>query len=204
MKLYFAPGTCSQASHIALRELALPAELVRVNLRTKRTAEGGDFLEINPKGYVAALVLDDGKVLTEASAILQYIADQKPDGGLAPRHGTWERAKLQEWLGYVGGELHGSASPLFNAAMPDEAKTIFRDKLSKCLDIAAAALDGNEYLLGDQFSVADAYLFVVLSWFPRIGLDVARWPALAAFQARVAQRPAVKEAIAAEAASAEV
>ncbi|PLR40660.1 glutathione transferase GstA [Chimaeribacter californicus] len=200
MKLYFAPMACSLASHITLRELNLPFELVRVNNQTKRTAEGGDFRAINPKGYVAALVLENGEVLTEGPAILQYLADQVPGSALAPAAGSWERVRLQEWLNFITTEIHGGSAPLFNAALPEEAKVMFRTRLFTRLDYLNTQLDGQDYLMG-QFGVADAYLFTVLGWLPVFNIDIQQWPVLARFRDRVGARPAVQAALAAEEAS---
>jgi glutathione S-transferase len=203
MKLYFSPHACSLAPHIVLRELGLPFELVRVNNTTKRTSEGGNFLEVNPKGYVAALALNNGKVLTEGVAILQFLADQKPEAGLAAPNGTWERLKLQEWLNFITTELHGAVHPLFNEAIPDAVKTIFSDKFFKRLDYVNGELSGRDYLF-DTFGIADAYLYTVLTWLPFLSIDVARWPSLDAFAKRIGARDAVRAALAAEAATPEV
>ena len=204
MKLYFAPQACSLAPHIVLRELDLPFELVRVNNQSKRCADGADFLAINPKGYVAALRLDDSAVLTEGPAILQYLADLRPAAGLAPANGSWERTRLQECLNFIATELHAGCGPLFNAALPEAVQAIFKEKLARRLDLLAPTLAADGYLLGGRFGVADAYLFTVLGWMPRFGIDLQAWPALAAYVERVAARPAVRAALAAEAASAPV
>ncbi|WP_327438143.1 glutathione transferase GstA [Pseudomonas donghuensis] len=200
MKLYFAPNTCSLAPHIILRELGLPFELVRVNNQSKRSADGRDFRTINPKGYVAALVLGNGEVLTEGPAILQYLADLKPEARLAPANGSWERSRLQELLNFISSEIHAGSAPLFNAELPEAAKAIFRDKLFKRLDYLSEVLGCNDYLRGD-FSIADAYLFTVLGWLPVFAIDIAQWPALAGYVERVAARPAVQAALQSEAAS---
>lgn len=198
MKLYFSPNACSLASHIALRELALPFELIRVDNQKKLTAEGDDFLQINPKGYVAALQLDNGEVLTEGAAILQYLADQVPAAGLAPVNGSWERVRLQEWLNFVSSEIHGGLGVLFKDAIPDEVKALFKATLFKRFAILVQTLERQDYLLGAQYSVADAYLFVVLRWAGLFDIDLQQWPALAKFQQRVGERPAVIAALAAE------
>ncbi|VVN46247.1 glutathione transferase GstA [Pseudomonas fluorescens] len=200
MKLYFAPMTCSLSPHIVLRELGLPFELVRVNNHSKRTADGRDFREINPKGYVAALLLDNGEVLTEGPAILQFLVDQVPGNALAPAYGTWERARLQEHLNFISSEIHGASAPLFNAEIPDSVKTIFRHKLFKRLDYLNQQLSAQDYLTG-TFGIADAYLFTVLTWLPVFHIDIADWPALAAYSRRIAARPSVLAALAAEAAT---
>jgi glutathione S-transferase len=199
MKLHYAPYTCSLSPHIVLRELGLPFELVKVDNKTKRTADGRDFLAINPKGYVAALELDDGQVLTEGPAIVQYLADLKPQAGLAPPAGSWQRVRLQEWLNFITSEIHAGSAPLFNEALSEDAKAIFRNKLFKRLDVLEGRLGANEFLMGDAFGVADAYLFTVLGWFRFFSIDLGRWPALAGYAKRVGERAAVKEALRAEA-----
>ncbi|QCR35618.1 glutathione transferase GstA [Nissabacter sp. SGAir0207] len=204
MKLYFAPMACSLSPHIILRELNLPFELIRINNKTKRTADGQDFRTINPKGYVAALVLDNGEVLTEGPAILQYLADLVPAGGLAPAAGSWERVRLQEMLNFITTEIHGGSAPLFNSELPEEVQSLFRRKLFTRLDYLAERLAEQDYLMPGEFSVADAYLFTVLQWLPVFNIDVQQWPALAAFIARIKTRPAVQAALAAEEASAPV
>jgi|SRR5476651_303623 len=198
MKLYFSPNACSLASHIVLRELALPFELIRVDNQKKITADGDDFLQINPKGYVAALQLDNGEVLTEGAAILQYLADRVPAARLAPANGSWERVRLQEWLNFVSSEIHGGLGVLFKDAIPDEVKALFKATLFKRFAVLVQTLERQDYLLGAQFSVADAYLFVVLRWAGFFDIDLQQWPALAKFQQRVGERPAVIAALAAE------
>ncbi|VEA64451.1 Glutathione S-transferase GST-6.0 [Serratia plymuthica] len=204
MKLYFAPDTCSLSPHIVLRELELPFELIRVNNRSKRTADGRDFYRINPKGYVAALMLEDGRVLTEGAAIVQYLADLRPDAALAPPCNTFERVRLQEWLNFITAELHAGASPLFNATLPEEVKSLFRNKLRRRLDYVAQTLDGQSFLLGERFGVADAYLFTVLRWMAPFSIELKCWPSLTRYMAQVGQRKSVQAALAAEAASQEV
>ncbi|WP_395610863.1 glutathione transferase GstA [Pseudomonas sp. B22129] len=200
MKLYFFPHACSLAPHIVLRELALPFELVRVDNQTKTTANGENFLQINPKGYVAALQLDNGQVLTEASAILQFLADQKPESGLAPAYGSWERVRLQEWLNFIASEIHGGLAIFFNPVIQGEVRAMFLATLFKRFAVLVQTLEQQDYLLGSAYSVADAYLFVVLRWAAFNDIDLGDWPALAAFQQRVSERPAVTAALAAEAA----
>ncbi|KAF1052507.1 MAG: Glutathione S-transferase GST-6.0 [Stenotrophomonas maltophilia] len=198
MKLYYAPRACSLASHIALRETGLAFELVRVNNQTKRTEHDEDYLTINPKGYVAALKLDDGSVLTEAPALLQYIADLRPEAGLLAAPGSLARVRQQEWLAFVNSEVHGNMTPLFYAStLPQPTSDFFRARLTKRLDYAEQALHGREWL-GERFSVSDAYLFTVLGWTAHLGIDLAQWPALQAFVARVEARPAVQAALQAE------
>jgi len=198
MKLYYAPHACSLAPHIVLRELDLPFELIRVDNTTKRTANGEDFLSINPKGYVAALQLDDGQVLTEGPAILQYLAQLRPEANLVPVSGTFERVRLQEWLNFVSTEIHGGLGWLFSSQFPDEVKALIKEKLFKRFVVLSQTLERQDYLMADGFSVADAYLFTVLRWTSLFGIDLKQWPALVRFQARVDQRPAVKTALAAE------
>jgi glutathione S-transferase len=198
MKLYYAPYTCSLSPHIVLRELGLPFELVRVDNKTKLVADGRDFRTINPKGYVAALELDDGQVLTEGPAIVQYLADLRPDSGLAPPAGSWERVRLQEWLNFVTSEIHAGSAPLFNAALPDDARSFFREKLFRRFDYLQPTLDRQDYLTGVAFSVADAYLFTVLGWCKFFAIDLAPWPALLAYVRRIGARPAVQAALRAE------
>jgi glutathione S-transferase len=201
MKLYFAPGACSFSPHVALREAGLDFELVKVDLKTGKLADGGDFVRINPKGYVPALELDDGEVLTEGPAIVQYIADRKPEAGLAPKAGTFERYRLQEWLGFINSEIHKAFGPLFMPATPADYQAAAREKLAKRLSFVAEQLEKNDFLLGKQFGVADAYLHTTLNWTQWTGIDLARWPSLVAFQERVGSRPSVKAARAAEAAA---
>ena len=203
MKLYISPSSCSLSPHITLREAGLDFELVRVDLKTHTlVSDGSDFTLINPKGYVPVLELDDGSRLTEGTAIVQYIADLNPGAGLAPKAGTLERYRLQEWLGFINSEIHKSFGPLFKPNTPEEYKTITRQNLTQRLAYVAEQLVTRDYLMGPQFTVADAYLFTVLNWGQWTGVDIAQWPALAAFQARVAGRSAVREALAAEAAKA--
>ena len=198
MKLYFSPGTCSLSPHIALREAGLPVELVKVDLRAKTLSDGSDFRTVNPKGYVPAIQLPDGSLLTEGPAIVQYIADQAPQSGLAPAAGTLERYRLQETLNYISTELHKSFSPLFNPNAPAEWKEQVKTMLAARFDLLSARLDGQSYLFGEQFTVADGYLFTVLNWTRMVGIDLSVWPVLTAFQKRVASRPAVQAALAAE------
>lgn len=200
MKLYFAPGTCSLSPHIVLQELGLPYDLVRVNNRTKRMSDGGDFRTVNPKGYVAALMLDDGAVLTEGPAIVQFLADLKPDSGLAPASGTRERVRLQEWLNFITAELHAGAAPLFRRDFPSAVHDDVRDRLRRRIEFTASALSGRDYLSGAGFTVADAYLFTVLGWMEGFSINLAQWPAVVDFIARVARRPSVTAALLREAA----
>lgn len=198
MKLYYAPGACSLASHIALHETGLPFEIDKLNVPTKTTSSGEDFMQINPKGYVPTIRLDDGNILTEGAAILQYIADQKPGSGLAPKAGTLERYRLQEWLTFIGTEIHKSFSPMFNKAASDEVKNYARTLLSKRLGYVETQLANKPYLMGDSFTVADAYLFVVVSWSDHVGFDLGQFPRIKEYLARIAARPAVQAAMKAE------
>ncbi len=199
MKLYYAPGTCSLSPHIVLRELDLPFDLVRVDNRSKRTADGRDFLAINPKGYVAALEIDGGQVLTEGPAISQYLADLRPEAGLAPPAGSWARSQLHEWLNFISAEIHGGFGPLFNRDLPEAARAWWQARLEKRLEHVATALRERQALVQDRYGLADIYLYAVLRWAPQLDVDLARWPALEAFQRRIESRPAVQAALAAEA-----
>ena len=199
MKLYFAPDTCSLSPHIVLRELGIPFELVRVNNKTKRTADGRDFLAINPKGYVAALVTDGGEVLTEGPAIVQFLADLRPELGLAPPNGSWPRIRLQEWLNFITSEIHAGSSPLFNQDIPAEVRAIFETKLFRRFDAIEEVLATRPYLMGETFTVADAYLYTVLGWMRFFSIDLGRWPATAFYVQRIGNRPAVQAALSEEA-----
>jgi glutathione S-transferase len=198
MKLYFSPGACSLASHIVLRELGLPFEAVQVDLMKKTTKSGQDFATINPKGYVPALELDDGAMLTEGPAILQYLADRRPETKLAPANGTLERYRLQEWLAFINSELHKQFSPLFNPATPEQTRDSARKAIARRLGFVEAQLDGRAFLMGDAFTVADAYLYTVLGWTKHVGVDLAPFPNVVAFRERIDARPAVQAAQAAE------
>ncbi|ANI81536.1 glutathione transferase GstA [Kosakonia oryzae] len=199
MKLYYAPNTCSLSPHIVLRELGLEFELIKVDNRSKLTADGRDFRTINPKGYVAALELDNGQILTEGPAIVQYLADMKPESGLAPRADSWARVRLQEWLNFITSEIHAGSAPLFNATLPEEVRAFFREKLFRRFDFLEDALNDKTYLTGSSFSVADAYLFTVLGWCEFFSFELNRWPALLAYKRRINARPAVQAALLAEA-----
>ncbi|AWI54894.1 glutathione transferase GstA [Aquabacterium olei] len=198
MKLYFSPGVCSLSPHIVLEESGLPFETEQVDLRKKTTASGADYSEINPKGYVPALVLDNGVLLTEGPAIVQYLADQVPDKQLAPANGTLARYQLQSWLTFIGTEVHKSFTPFFKPDSTPEMKDAARANLERRLGYINTELAGREYLLPEGYSVADIYLFVVLGWARLIKLDLTPWPQLQAFQARVGARPAVQRALKAE------
>ena len=199
MKLYYSPGACSLASHITLREVGAAFDLEKVDVKQKKTERDADFWAINPKGYVPALALDGGEVLTEGAAILQFIADQHPKAGLAPAAGTLARARLQEQLNFVASELHKAFSPLFNPAITDAEKATAKARVGQKLDLVESLLsDGRSYLVGDSFSVADAYLFTVVNWTGHTGIDLERWPHVAAFQQRIAARETVQAALKAE------
>ena len=198
MKLYYSPGACSLSPHIALKEAGLAFEAIAAPTKTHKLADGTDYYTINPLGYVPFLVLDDGRTLHEGPAIVQYIADQVPAKQLAPANGTWERYKLQEWLNTIGTELHKSFSPLFTPGMPDEAKAIAKTRLISRLTWVDGELAGKTYLMGDTFTVADAYLFTVASWSKHVGIDISGLTNLVAYSARVSERPAVQEALRAE------
>jgi glutathione S-transferase len=195
MKLYYSPGASSLAPHIVLCEAGIPVELVKVDLRTKKLPDGGDFTEINPKGYVPMLALDDGHTLTEIGAIVQYVADHRPETRLAPRPDEFDRYRLQEWLSFVSSELHKSFSPLFSPAASEDWKKAARARLETRFDWLVGQVTGRKFLMGDEFTVADAYLFTVLSWGRHVQIDLARWPVLAEYVARVAARPAVQQAM---------
>ena len=198
MKLYFSPGACSLSPHIVLQESGLPFEKVKTDTKTKVMENGGDFKQINPLGYVPVLELDDGTRITEGPAIVQYIADKVPGKKLAPPAGTPERVKLQSWLNFVSSELHKGFSPLFNPTMPDEAKKIFRDRLATRFAHLDAHLANNDYLMGKEFSVADAYLFTVSNWASRVDVDLSSFANVLAYRKRVGARPAVQAALKAE------
>lgn len=198
MKLFVKAGACSLSPHIVLRELGLPFELEMVDTRAGRTASGADFAKINPKGYIPALQLDDGRVLTEGAAIVQYLADQKPGSTIAPPHGTFERYQLAEWLNFVATELHKNYSPLFNPKVGPEAKQVARDNLTRRYGNVEDQLAKTPFLLGDQFTAADAYLYTVTRWARRVEFGLDAFPKLQAFLTTVAARPAVKAALSAE------
>jgi glutathione S-transferase len=198
MKLYYSPGACSLSPHIALHESGLAFEAIAAPTKTHKLADGTDYYRINPLGYVPLLVLDDGTQLREGPAILQFIADQVPSKQLAPVNGTFARYKLQEWLNFIGTELHKGFSPLFTPGMPDEAKTMAKTRLISRLKWVDGELANSTYLMGDSFSVADGYLFVVAGWSKHVGIDTSELSHLEAFMARVGARSAVQEALRAE------
>jgi len=198
MKLFYSRGACSLAPHIALHEAGLQAQLQKFDTKTRALEGGGDFTQVNPNGYVPVLQLDDGQYLTEASVILQYLADLKPQSGLAPAQGSFERYRLMEWLGFISTELHKGYSPLFAATTPEEYKTTVRQKLAHRLGYVEQKLAGKQYLMGETFTIADAYLFVIVNWSRGTQVDLTAFPNLQAFQQRVAHRPAVQAAMKAE------
>ena len=198
MKLYYSPGACSLAPHIVAREAGIAIELERVDIATKRTESGKDFLALNPKGNVPTLELDNGDLLTECSAIVQYLADLKPEHHLAPHSGTMARYRLQEWLGFVNSDLHKSYSPLFNSLTPEQVRSERRAALGRYYALLERHLTTQPWLMGDRFTAADAYLFTVTNWAPHVGLDISEFAAIQAFQQRVAGRPQVREALVAE------
>jgi glutathione S-transferase len=198
MKLYYSPGACSLAAHIVLHELALEHTVDRVNLRTKKTATGADFTTINSKGYVPALQLESGEVLTEGVAILQYLADLKPDLSLAPANGTMQRYRLMEWLGYINSEIHKSYSPLFNPVATEDMKSMARSVLARRYGLIADLLKTRDTLLETGYSVADIYLYTTLTWADRVAVDLAVFSELSAFRSRISARPAVVSATAVE------
>jgi len=198
MKLYYSPGACGLHPQIALREAGLPFELVRVDLRAHKLADGRDYYAVNPKGYVPTLELDDGTRVTEGAVIDQYIADLSPSAKLLPPSGTLERIRVQEWLHFIGTEVHKQFSPLFNPQLPDADRETQKKKIAGRFDYIEKVLGDRHYLVGETFTVADGYLFNMLRWTAHTGIDLARWPALKTYFARIEARPAVKAAIEAE------
>jgi glutathione S-transferase len=197
MKLYYAPGACSLSPHIVAEEAGIHLDLEKVDLKAHKTEGGEDFYAVNPKGYVPALKLDDGTVLTEGPAIVQYLADQKPASHLAPENGTFARYKLQEWLTFINSEIHKNFSPLFGAAS-EEVKADSKTKIAKRFDYVNKELAGKDYLLGANFTIADAYLFVMLTWANHVKIDLAPYSNLHVFFAKVFARPKVHAAMKAE------
>lgn len=198
MKLYYAPGACSLSPHIVARELGIELALEKVDTKTKRTEHGADYWQINPKGYVPALVLDDGQTLTEGPAIVQYLGDRSAGSGIVPANGTFERVRLQEMLGYINSEIHKAYSPLFSQATPPETRADRIAYLRKRYALLEGILAEKKWLLGDAFTAADAYLFTVTRWAHAVKLDLGDMPALAQFMTRVHERPAVQSALAEE------
>ena len=198
MKLYFSPGACSLSPHIILQESGLAFTIEKVDMRSKQTASGADYMSINPTGYGPALETDEGVLLTEGPAIVQYLADKVPEKNLAPANGTIERYQVMSWLTFIGTEMHKNYSFLFNPAASDEAKENAKQNLIKRYTYVEQMLAGREYLVGDQFSVADGYLFVVTNWAAFLKFDLSAYPNVAAFQQRIGSRPAVQKALKAE------
>lgn len=195
MKLFYSPGSCAMSPHIVLSEAGADYALERVDLATKTTESGRALKEINPQDAVPVLLLEDGETLTEGAAIVQYIADQLPEAGLLPPVGTLARARVQQWLNYIATEMHKAHVPLFKADYPQASKEIALANIKRAYDFVSAALAEQPYLLGESFTVADAYLFTIVNWHNFIGLDLAPWPVLVAYQARIAARPAVRKAL---------
>jgi glutathione S-transferase len=195
MKLYYSPGACSLSPHIALLEAGLPYDLVKVDLRAKRLENGDDFLKVNPKGQVPVLGLENGELVTEGPVVVQLIADRAAAKNLAPARDSSERYKFLEWLNFITSELHKNFSPLFQPAIPDDVKTFFKDRLLAKFKYIDGQLAGRDYLMGKHFTVADGYLFVMLTWADRLKLDLSGLSHLQAYKARIAARPKVQEAL---------
>ena len=198
MKLYYSPGACSLSPHIILNEGGFSFDKEKVDLASRKTETGADYTAVNPDGYVPALRLDDGQVLTEGPAIIQYLADRVPEKQLAPPMGTIERYRLMQWLNFISTELHKGFSPLFNPQAPEEWKAVTTAQLARRLGSVSLQLEGKDWLLGNDFTVADAYLFTVLGWGRYVGIELERWPVLKAYQDRVFMRPAVQSTLKAE------
>ncbi len=195
MKLYYSPGACSLSPHIVLCEAELPYTLEKVDLSAKKTDTGADYLKVNPKGYVPAIELEDGQILTEGPAVVQYLADRVPEKKLAPPSGTMERYRLQESLNFTTSELHKAYGELFNKSAPEEWKDVVRKRIGARLEVAARQLAGKRYVLGDTFTVADAYFYTILRWSKWVDIDLTAWPGVANYVERVARRPAVQFAM---------
>ncbi len=198
MKLYYSSGACSLSPHIVLRETGLPFQLVNVDLKTHKLGDGADFYQVNGKGYVPVLELDNGERLTEGPVIVQYLADLARDSKLAPKNGTFERVRVQEWLNFITSELHKGFTTLFNPTAAEDWKKAVREKLATRFDWLTTQLNDKVFLTGAQFTIADAYLFTILNWTNYTGIDLGRWPVLTDYVARVAARPKVQEALKAE------
>ena len=195
MKLYYWPGACSLSPHIVSREAGIDLQLAQLDRAERKTADGTVLSNVNPKNQVPVLELDDGQKLTEGPVIVQYLADQKPASGLVPPPGTMERYRVQEWLNFITSELHKTFGPLFRPTTPDDFKATLRDMLGQRFDWIDKQLAGKQYLMGDQFTVSDAYLFTVLRWSPRVGIDLGKWKNISAYLDRVGARPKVQEAM---------
>ena len=198
MKLYFSPGACSLAPHIVLEESGLPYETVLASTKTHQLADGTDYYTVNSKGQVPLLELDSGERLTEGPVIVQYLADSVPAKKLAPAYGSMARYRVQEWLNFITSELHKGIGGMFNPAMPEDGKTVLRARAASKLQWVDEQLEGKQYLMGDEFSIADPYLFTVANWTKPTGIDISGMKNLGAFQARMAARPAVQAAMKAE------
>jgi glutathione S-transferase len=198
MKLYYSPGACSLAPHIVASEAGVPVDLVKVDLGSHKTEDGKDYYAVNPRGYVPAITLADGSLMTEASIVSQYIADQKPEANIIPKLGSPERYKAMQWLAFIATELHKQFSPLWDKSTPEATQTTLKAKIAKRLTEMNEHLKSNDYLLGKAFSAADAYGFTILSWSKYVNVDLNPFPAVQAWLARVAQRPKVHAALVAE------
>jgi glutathione S-transferase len=198
MELYYAPGACSLATHIVSREAGLPVDLVRVDMATRKTETGADYFAINGKGYVPAIRFDDGEIMTEVATLVQVLADKNPGAALAPALGTPERYRLMEWLTFIGSELHKGLAPLWYPTTPDATKNAIKERLAMRFAWLEQQLAGRDYLMGARFSVADAYGFTILNWAGMLNVDLAAYPNIRAFTARIAARPRVQEALRAE------
>jgi glutathione S-transferase len=195
MKLYYKTGACSLATRIVLEEVGASYQSEKVDLKTKKTDSGKDYKQINPKGSVPALELDNKEVLTEGAVIMQYIADQYPDKKLVPKNGTFERYRLQEWLNFIATDLHKGFSPLFNVAYNEDVKKEFRKNLTPKFDFLAERINGKTFVMGGQFTIADAYLFTILSWSEHVGIDLTKWPKIMGYYETIHNRPAVQTAL---------
>ncbi len=195
MKLYYSPAACSLSPHIVLKEVDLACDLVKVDLQSATTEDGGDYKKINPLGYVPVLEMDNGEIMLEGPAIVQYLADLAPEKNLAPPRDSFERYRLQEWLNFLSSELHKTFGALFNPGLDEKAQAVFKDLIRQRLDELVHRMEGNEYLMGDTFSVADAYLFTILGWAPFVQFDLSPWPTLGEYQGRIGSRPAVQAAL---------
>ncbi len=198
MKLYYAPGACSMAPHIVAHEAGIAVDLVKVDIPNKKTADGGDFWKVNPKGYVPALQLDDGSVLTEVGVICQYLADQKPDSGLVAKAGSMERYRQLEALNFAATEVHKQIGALFNPKMTPEMKAVQMGTVERRLNALETSLEGQSFAVGGRFSIVDAYLFTVINWSKPLKIDLGQWPNVKAFMARIGERPKVQETLRAE------
>ncbi|MBX7230561.1 MAG: glutathione transferase GstA [Bdellovibrionales bacterium] len=197
MKLYFSPGACSMASHMVIQELGLKCEIVKVDLSTKKFS-GGNFLSINPRGQVPTLQLDNGEILTEGAVIMQYLADQAPEKNLIPKAGTFERYRCQEWLNYIATEVHKNFSPLWDKNLPEETKTVFKTNLTRRFEFLNEKIKGKTFLMGTTFTVADCYLYTVLSWVHYLKIDLTPWTNLMGYMEKIKHRPATMATFKAE------